>query len=208
MAHKFLFNILVCGAISCHCARNGPHNVKCVNPFPSTLFPPLTAVVTADVTNLVLKDYWGPIEYVIMFIVSQQCAWMERHKTTRPITFDLYLCACVRACACACMCWLYRKTRLHGGSSAVYPPSVNPPFKHIWTKCTQTRCSHANTKTKMDVCIPIHTPKQAHSVPEDRQPCIPFQTLSHSGFQLYMVSSRSVYVLLYEYRLVILAILE
>lgn len=104
MAHKFLFNILVCGAISCHCARNGPHNVKCVNPFPSTLFPPLTAVVTADVTNLVLKDYWGPIEYVIMFIVSQQCAWMERHKTTRPITFDLYLCACVRARARARAC--------------------------------------------------------------------------------------------------------
>lgn len=38
-------------------------------------FPPLPAVVAANVTNVVLKDYLGPVECVVMLIVSPQHDW-------------------------------------------------------------------------------------------------------------------------------------
>lgn len=110
----------------------------------------------ANVTNLILKACWGPVECGVMLIVSQQSDWIESHEAAEaiyPFTFDLYL-----SSLCVCPCWLYRTSRLHGVSSVCIPPP--PLFIHKQTKHSHQMlacqykdtlgCLHTNTYTKTD----------------------------------------------------------
>lgn len=114
-------------------------------------FSPHTAVVTANVTSVVLKNYWGSIECVVTLIVSQQCDWMRSHEAAEAVYPSPLTCTsahCMRVCA-GCVEW---------AATAVYPPSVYPPFKHIQTKHTHQMlacpykdmhgCLHTNTYTQ------------------------------------------------------------
>lgn len=95
----------------------------------------------ANVTNLILKACWGPVECGVMLIVSQQSDWIESHEAAEaiyPFTFDLYL-----SSLCVCPCWLYRTSRLHGVSSVCIPP----PHPPLYTQADKTLTP--------DACMPI-----------------------------------------------------
>lgn len=146
---------------SAYCPCKGLHHMKCVPPLPSSFFPPLTAVVTADVTKVGVKNYWGPIECVVTLIVSQQCDWKGSHEAAEAIIPPhLWPVPQVTMCVCA--------GRVEGAATAVCPPSVYPHFKHTLTKrkhqmlawqykdthgcvhtntCTQTGTSHSRGQT-------------------------------------------------------------
>lgn len=61
---------------------------------------------------------------------------------------QLTVCVCV-----GCLEW---------AATAVYPPPVYPPL-NTYRQSTHTRCLHTNTKTRIDVCIPIHAPKHTRT---------------------------------------------
>lgn len=97
--------------------------------------------MAANVTDLVLKNYWRPIECVFMLIVSQQCDWMGSHEAAEaiyPVTFDLYLISLL-------VCLLQLQLSILRLST--------PPL-NTHRQSAHTRCLHANTKTCMDVLRP------------------------------------------------------
>lgn len=136
----------------------GRHYVKRIPRFSSPFFPPLTAVLAANVTNLVWSDHWGSIECVVMLIVTQ---W----KATRLLRlYAPHLWPVPQFAACVCCACCIELADLHRPSSAVYPPSVCSPIKHMQTKHTHQMLACQYKDTRMAHCIPTHTCKQKHYV--------------------------------------------
>lgn len=124
-------------------------------PSPHSFFPLLTAGVTANVTNLVWKDYWGPIECVVMLIVSQQCDWMKSQEAAEviyPLTFDLSLSS---QCVCVCAGCIERADCMGYPQLSTLHLSA-PPLKHIQIKHTPDACMPAQRHTWIIACQHIH----------------------------------------------------
>lgn len=111
----------------CDCKSH--HYVKCAPV--SSFFVPFTAVVIGSITNLVLKNYWRPIEGLFMLIVSR---FAERQATRQqrlytPLTFDLQLISLP-----LCFCWLLKQQLQLSMLHLHAPPSSR--------QSTHTRCLH------------------------------------------------------------------